>query len=154
MDLVEICDDSNCANTGAISGDQGNAIALPVVQIEDGRGERGPAGPQGEQGPQGETGPAGAQGPAGESCVESVRIHANTAEWWGTTSNGEHFIVDGFSNPEEGQNANNAQWPGIPGSANEYSQYPPNDPDEFFTGLDVCVPDNVNSVPTPFAITE
>lgn len=27
MDFFEVCDNSNCANTGAVSGDHGSAIA-------------------------------------------------------------------------------------------------------------------------------
>ena len=118
-------------------------------------GAAGPAGPQGVPGTTGATGPAGAagpagpqgiQGPAGESCAESVRIHDTAARWVGTTTGGDHFIVEGFPS------VSNTEFPDTPGSDNEYTDGvpPPADPDDFFTGLDVCVPDNENSIPTPF----
>jgi hypothetical protein len=43
-------------------------------------------------------------------------------------------------------------FPDDPGSPNQYSPTPPspNQQTDFFTGLDVCIPDDPNSVPTPF----
>ncbi|MGH9975685.1 MAG: hypothetical protein ACRD8Z_07595, partial [Nitrososphaeraceae archaeon] len=101
-----------------------------------------PTGSQGATGPQG---PQGVQGPAGESCAESVRIHDTSARWAGTTNDGDNFIVEGFPTQS------NTEFPDQPGSNNEYTLGvpPPADPDDFFTGLDVCVPDDPNSIPTP-----
>jgi hypothetical protein len=70
-----------------------------------------------------------------------VRIHDTSACWLGTTSDGENFIVEGF--PEQGQNL---EYPDTPGSDNIYSGDPV-DPEDSFTGLDVCVPDLENSIP-------
>jgi len=47
QNFVNECDESNCANTGTLTGNDGSAIALPVVQT--GGGEPGPQGPQGPQ---------------------------------------------------------------------------------------------------------
>jgi hypothetical protein len=89
MDFVEVCDDSNCANTGAVSVHDGSAIALPVVQIEEGQGPQGPPGPQGPQGiqgpagpqgPKGDTGDAGPPGPGGSDLELQVREVAGPEE--------------------------------------------------------------------------
>lgn len=53
MDFVEICEDSNCANNGPLTQDDGTATALTPLQIS--AGEQGPAGPPGPQGPVGLT---------------------------------------------------------------------------------------------------
>jgi len=58
QNFVNECDESNCANTGTLTGNDGSAIALPVVQT--GGGEPGPQGPKGDTG---DTGPQGPQGP-------------------------------------------------------------------------------------------
>jgi CubicO group peptidase (beta-lactamase class C family) len=69
QNFVNDCDESNCANTGTPTGNDGSAIALPIVQT--GGGEPGPQGPKGDkgdpgaQGPKGDTGDTGPQGPQG-----------------------------------------------------------------------------------------
>ena len=72
----------------------------------------------------------------GASCAGSVRIHDNSAEWAGTTKNGGHFTVQVF--PITG----NDEFPGRPGSPNQGDR-------NSMTGLDVCIPDNPNSIPRP-----
>jgi hypothetical protein len=64
----------------------------------------------------------------------------------GTIDDSDNSIVEGFPT------VSNTEFPDQPGSVNEYTLGvpPPFDPDEFFTGLDVCVPDDLNSIPIPF----
>jgi Collagen triple helix repeat (20 copies) len=108
------------------------------------QGPQGVAGPTGATGPQGPQGVQGPQGPAGESCADSVRIHDNAARWWGTTSDGDHFFVEGFPNPGLDN------FPDEPGSPNTYSRDPPDPQVDWVTGLDVCVPGLPGSAPQPF----
>ena len=80
-------------------------------------------------------------------------MNVTYVRWPRTTTNGDHFVVGGF--PIRG----NGHWPGMPGTDNQYTrpplhEYPVGDPgpnpNDFFTGLDVSVPDDPNSLPIPF----
>ena len=135
-------------------GAQGPAGADGAQGPAGADGAQGPAGADGAQGPagadgaQGPAGADGAQGPAG-GCADSVRIHDTAADWVGTTDEGRHFLVEGFSDQSF------TQFPGEPGSDNTYTgtgmnQPDPDEPNDFFTGLDVCIPGGENSIPQPF----
>jgi hypothetical protein len=63
----------------------------------------------------------------------------------GTIDDSDNSIVEEF------QTVSNTEFPDQPRSDNEYTLGVPSpfDPDEFFTGFDECVPDDLNSIPKP-----